>query len=214
MNENSAVMQNDSVGRKERERDQRRREILEAALGLFSQKGYEGTSMAEIAAASEFAVGTLYKFFKDKNDLYQALVADTMRQYEVPLVEALRSAGSPADRIDRFVETAAGLFVRHLPMSRVYFSQTAAAFLFPSAGLEDEAFHSYSRIIESLRATFEEGLQNGEFSGADAAVLARSLEGVLGGFLSALVRDPGSYRPDQIAALTRRVFFGPTLVGR
>lgn len=57
-------MKKDKLSRKEREQLQRRAEILQAALELFSQKGYHNVSMHEIAARAEFAVGTLYKFFK------------------------------------------------------------------------------------------------------------------------------------------------------
>lgn len=201
----------DEAGRKQRERDQRRRDILRAALTLFSQKGYERTAMSEIADASEFAVGTLYKFFKDKRGLYQALVAETTQAYEQRLVEALRGPGSEVARIERFIAVAAEMFVEHLPMAKVYFSQTAAAFLFASVGLEDEAFLSYQRIIQTLAETFRSGIAAGHFARIDPLMLAMGLEGVLGSFLGALVRSPGCYTPAQVSAASRRMFFEAVL---
>lgn len=203
----------DSSGRKQRERDQRRRDILRAALTLFSQKGYEGTSMAEIAAASEFAVGTLYKFFEDKRALYQALVAETTLLYEERLTEALRGSGDEFARIERFITVAGEMFVEHLPMAKVYFSQTAAAFLFSSIGLEDDAYVSYQRIMRALADTFRSGVESGKFVSMEPMALAMGLEGILGSFLGALVRQPGCYTPAQIADMSRRMFFDAVAAG-
>ena len=60
--------------RRERERLRQREELLAAALELFSEKGFHNVSMHEIARKAEYSVGTLYRFFKDKEDLYKALI--------------------------------------------------------------------------------------------------------------------------------------------
>ena len=67
--------------RKQQEKEARRRLILQKAQALFAQKGYRGTSMAEIARASEFAVGSLYSFFKSKEAVsYTHLTLPTNRE--------------------------------------------------------------------------------------------------------------------------------------
>lgn len=193
---------------RELERDQRRRGILDAAQALFVQKGYEATTMAEIAEGSSLAVGTLYKFFKDKRDLYQTLVAETVEDFERELTAALRDP--PDDEVGQlhhYIDLGAELFIKHLPIIRVYYSDTGAAFLFASAGLEDEAFQSYRRIVAALEETFRRGVAKGVFADLDPLVLAMGLEGVHNAFLTALVRDPASYTAEQIAAYTKRLFF-------
>lgn len=197
--------------RRDREREQRRADILRRALQFFSQKGYEGTTMAEIAAASQFAVGTLYKFFRDKRDLYQALLIDTVRDYESKMVKALEGPGDEHARLCRMIDVTSELFVRHLPMSRVYFSQSSASFLFASAGLEDETLLTYRRISSAIADVFRSGVARGIFVDIDPVVLALGLEGVINGFLAALVRDPNAYTPKQIADLTKKMFFEKTL---
>lgn len=191
-----------------RDRSERRAEILRLALELFSKKGYTGTTMAEIATAAGLAVGTLYKFFKDKNDLYQALLSETVHDFESRLTEVLKGDGPPVDRLSRFIDVGSQLFVEHLPMTRVYFSQTAAAFLFASAGLEDESYLSYRRIVDAVASVCSEAVQRGEMIDLPPNVLALGLEGVHNGFLAALVRDPGGYTPAQIATYTKQMFFG------
>lgn len=197
--------------RKSRDRDERRAEIMRAAVELFAKKGYDGTTMAEIAEATHQAVGTLYKFFKDKHDLYQALVADTVHDFERQLITALEGPGDPVDRLYRFIDVGSEMFVRHLPMTRVYFGHTAAAFLFASAGLEDESYLSYQRIVAAVEKVFREGVQAGRFVDIPPAVLAMGMEGVHNGFLAALVRDPNAFTPAQISDFTKRMYFGSVL---
>ena len=59
--------------RKERETELRRQIIIEAAEKLFLSEGYENTTMDEIARLSEYSKGTLYKYFKSKDELYLAI---------------------------------------------------------------------------------------------------------------------------------------------
>jgi AcrR family transcriptional regulator len=54
----------------------RRQEILAAACALFAEKGFAGTSMADVVAATGLATGTLYRYFPSKNDLVLAVCQD------------------------------------------------------------------------------------------------------------------------------------------
>jgi AcrR family transcriptional regulator len=59
--------------RKEREREIRSKDIIDAAESLFFSKGYDDVSMNDIAHETEMARGTLYKYFKNKNDIIAAI---------------------------------------------------------------------------------------------------------------------------------------------
>ena len=59
-------MTDQKLPRREREKLQQRREMLAAALDLFSQKGYHNVSIQEIAEKAEFAIGTLINFSRAK----------------------------------------------------------------------------------------------------------------------------------------------------
>jgi AcrR family transcriptional regulator len=62
--------------RRQREKQQRRRDIMRAARRLFWQGGYLGTTMPEIAEAVELAPGTLYLYFPSKRALYAELLLE------------------------------------------------------------------------------------------------------------------------------------------
>jgi AcrR family transcriptional regulator len=78
-----------------RKADQRRATLIEAAGKLFMKKGYEATTMDEIAAAANFAKGTLYHYFVNKAELLQVLRAE----FEKEVMKRVRSRveSCPAD---------------------------------------------------------------------------------------------------------------------
>jgi AcrR family transcriptional regulator len=59
--------------RKERERERRRQQIMVAAKRVFSQKGFNKSTMEDIAREAELSPGTLYLYFKNKDELYASL---------------------------------------------------------------------------------------------------------------------------------------------
>lgn len=59
--------------RKEREKQQRREEIIQAAEKVFFSKGFEKSTMDDIAERAELSKGTLYLYFKSKEDLHMAV---------------------------------------------------------------------------------------------------------------------------------------------
>jgi AcrR family transcriptional regulator len=59
--------------RRERERQRRRQEILDAAKKVFSRRGFKGATMEDIASEAELSTGTLYLYFKSKDELYFSL---------------------------------------------------------------------------------------------------------------------------------------------
>ncbi len=63
--------------RREREQEQLRQKILDAASELFAKDGYESVSMRKIAQKIEYSPTTIYLYFKDKNDLLHQICEET-----------------------------------------------------------------------------------------------------------------------------------------
>ena len=60
--------------RKEREKEQRRNDIIDAAETVFNEKGLEKATMDDVAAEAELSKGTLYLYFKNKDELHHAII--------------------------------------------------------------------------------------------------------------------------------------------
>ena len=100
--------------RREREKTERRRNILTAARKLFWKNGFASTTVPAIAAAAELAPGTLYLYFPSKEALYVELLIEGY----VPLLESLRAAAAsdpdPRKQAEALVDAFTG-FARQSP---------------------------------------------------------------------------------------------------
>jgi len=67
-------MKEKALTRKEREKEFRRQEILNASIKIFAQKGFKATTLDEIAEKSEFGKGTIYNYFSSKEDIYKEII--------------------------------------------------------------------------------------------------------------------------------------------
>lgn len=89
------------IQRKEREKEEMRRRILDAAIHLFRERGYQATSLRNIAEAIEYSPATIYLYFKDKNAILFALQAEAA----VSLRDHLLPAMSIEDPWRRLIES-------------------------------------------------------------------------------------------------------------
>jgi AcrR family transcriptional regulator len=81
--------------RREKEREQRRLTILAAARTVFDQHGLEGVSMDRIAQVAELAKGTVYLYFKSREELMMALIAQEMDDLIVLMQQVAESPTTP-----------------------------------------------------------------------------------------------------------------------
>lgn len=85
------------VERREREREEVRRKILEAGRELLATLGYDRLTMRRIAEAIEYSPTTLYHHFEDKDDLVKAICEEHFSQ----LLVAFAPEALPADPVER-----------------------------------------------------------------------------------------------------------------
>jgi AcrR family transcriptional regulator len=189
-------MEEQKLPRREREKLVQRQEMLAAALDLFSRKGYPNVSMQEIAEKAEFAIGTLYKFFKSKEDLYRALVREQARIFHDELSRAIGEPEDEVEKLRNFVKAKGEVFRANAAMIRIYFSETQGARHNVLAGFDSETRDLHESFMKSLASIFESGMQRGRLRRiADPYYLAVALENMTNGFLFLWLYDPGRY-PD------------------
>ena len=83
------------LGKREIQKQQVRERILEEALSLFSDRGFEKTTVADIVEQSAIARGTFYNYFPDMNSLFDALIAQLNQQ----VVEAIQYTRKHTDNL-------------------------------------------------------------------------------------------------------------------
>jgi len=196
-------MEENKVPRRERERLKQRQEMLAAALELFSEKGYHSVTMHEIAQKAEFAIGTLYKFFKNKEDLYTALMREQADKFRAALDRAVEEPTDEVEKLRSYVRTKGELFNANASMIRLYFAENGGASSDGRADLDREMRERHARFLETLASIFESGIKRKRFMKiAEPYHLAVAIESITNAFLfhwlEAPERHPYPENPDTI----------------
>jgi AcrR family transcriptional regulator len=91
--------------RRAREVAQRRLDMLAAAADVFARKGYEGAQMAEIAAAAEVSLASLYAEFRGKHEIYQAAIDDMAERLFEVLRSRVEAVADPGEALLVLIDT-------------------------------------------------------------------------------------------------------------
>lgn len=165
--------------RKHRELEGRRRDILEAAERLFSRQGYFNTSVAQIAEAAEFAIGTVYQFFPSKEDLYVSLVERKMDEFASLMDERIAAARSASEKLGAVVRTKLEYFERNREFFRIYVSEWSGFEWTMKSAFGERCWKRYQAQLDLVAGLIRDGVHRGEFRPVDPAQAAFALHGML-----------------------------------
>ncbi len=201
-------MTDKKLSRREREKCRQRKEMIAAALSLFSEKGYHNVSMQEIAETAEFAIGTLYKFFQNKEDLYKALVMEQSERFEVAFEAAIAGPADEIEKLRNFVRIRRDMCRDNLPFIRLFLAESKGASFNLKAGLDADLRKKIDAFMEKLAHIFESGMENGRFQKiADPYSLAIALDSVIDAFILLWVESPERHPFPEDPDVILNIFF-------
>jgi AcrR family transcriptional regulator len=99
--------------RRKREREQRYDDILEAAKGVFFTKGFSSSTMDDIARTAELSKGTLYLYFKNKEDLAHAVMYESFKKLKSMMVSSIQDCETGIDKIRAIVRVIPQYYDEH-----------------------------------------------------------------------------------------------------
>lgn len=190
--ERDLEMRKRRLSRREREKQAQREAMLEAALLLFSEKGYHSASMQEIAERAEFAVGTLYKVFENKADLYRNVVLEQIEEFDEAFDQAVNGLTDEVEQLKSYVRLKCEKYRDNLPFVRLLIAENGGSRLnVTAASLGAEVQKRYQDFLERLAVIFETGMANKRFKPiAPAFQMAVALDSAVNAFLLLWVEDP------------------------
>lgn len=184
-------MKNNSLPRREREKLRQRHDIIKAALDLFSEFGYHNVSMHKIAKQAEFAIGTMYKFFPNKEELYREMIMEFSERVNAILIEALEISGNEIVKLNNYVKVKGEVLMENEATLKLYIGRTHLGSTDITACLNEDIRILYEKLLEKLAAVFESGIKTGLFKPLlEPYYLAVSLNSTLSSFLLLWLRDP------------------------
>ena len=165
--------------RKEREFNLRRAEILENAEKIFAVKGFYNATVAEIAGASGFAVGTIYQFFESKEQLYAALLTEKLKM----LYEGIRKAVGQETGVFRKIEVLAASNFRFVEdnaaFCSIFIRGDHLSLSEGSEALRTRIMGDYAEYVSFIENVIREGIQTGDLKKMDPRMMASALIGII-----------------------------------
>ena len=180
---------------------------METALALFSQKGFANVSIQEIALKAEFAVGTIYKFFSTKDDLYHEVLKEKFFELYGILSEALDVSGTEIDKMKSFLETKITWFRKNLDYVRLYVTETFGVGFIDKEELDQIKNTIHTDLINKITELFKSGIEKKRFMKMDPGILAISLNGLSNGILFEMIDNRNSQPLDLDTVL--KIFLQP-----
>lgn len=187
--------------RRERERLRHRQEILEAARKVIAVRGLEGLTVEQVAREAEFAVGSIYRHFRSKEEMIEVLLGEFAEPH-FEEIEALPGSGLPfAEQLDRLVRSSYEHRVESLPLLKVF---VGAPGNLPSP--DGERMRAFMmRHLRAFDGVLRVGQEEGALAPGDRAPMAVALTGLVESFSKWTMFGPSPLAED-VPALVCRAF--------
>ncbi len=163
--------------RKGRERERRRQQIMVAAKTVFHRNGFNKATMEDIAREAELSPGTLYLYFKNKNELYASLSLRILQYLLIRLEEVRVKEGIDSKkRLELLKESIYDVYEFDPQMFiKMFHFQSSEIFESLTAQLQNEIKVLYLKARDAIAALFQEGIENGVFIQEKSGILAEMI---------------------------------------
>jgi AcrR family transcriptional regulator len=174
------------------ERADKRGQILDAALRLFSERGFHGSAVPDIARAAGVGTGTIYRYFPDKEGLVNALYQHWRARFNALVLAPMPADLPPRAQFDLYWQRLVG-FAQQQPVAARFLE------LHHHADYLDDTSKQVGRIYPVAMRTFvRAGIGAGILRTAPPEALIALMQGAMLGLLKQDEASPGGMLTEQL----------------
>ena len=174
-----------SAERKIREKEELKKSILNEAKSLFLEKGFEKTSIRNIADKIEYSPGIVYHYFKDKNEIFHALHTEGFQELR-KRIGILSAVSDPMSRLKAMGKIYIEFGLENKDMYDLMFILEAPIDYVEA--IDDMCWSEGDSIFDQLRVTVKECMQKGHFQGHRLEALSFMIWASVHGMVSLKIR--------------------------
>jgi len=183
-------------------REDKKARIMEAAISVFSRKGFPGATMDDVASEAGLGKGTLYLYFPSKEDLLKEILAGGLHILRKRLQEIADDTGSARERLEAMA---------HLELELICTNRDLVQFIVDGVGGLGEAFRgilmrSKREMIETVSGVVEDGIRRGEFGPVDVDIFSKAFLGSIWSVASSVLEENPDFEPVEAARGIVEVF--------
>ncbi len=182
------------MGIRAEQKEKRHKEILEKSLDLFLHKGFQGTSVRDIATAVHSSPALPFHYFESKDDILIALLTTAMGGVQ-SANSMFAGEGTPIELFDSIVHMIFGSFADCAVSAPLFLLVHQVAILDSMPAKAKEIIGSVPTIENSIPVIME-GQKRGEIRPGDPALLAVTFWSAIQGVAETIAMNPGCPAPD------------------
>ena len=183
----------------------KREAILRAAIKVFAGKGYFNSKVADIAGQAGIADGTIYLYFKSKDEILHQIFDRAMGEFISEGIRELNRLPSPADKLRRIAELHLARLGADRDLAVVFQVELRGSTKF----MREFSAAGFARYLEIIRKTIADGQTAGLFrSDIKPITAAKVFYGALDEMVTNWILSPRAYALEPMAEDVTRIFFG------
>jgi len=178
------------------------RHNLKTAAGMFAKKGYYQTTVDDMARALGVAKGTIYYHFKNKEELYLAIIQEGISLFEKQIRLDMSGSKTPAGKIKKIISGMLVFVEEEKDLVFLFIKELCGT------DLQREALAKMLSVsIGMIRGVIEEGVKTGDFKNLDPEMTTSTLFGMI--IIPALhfISYTKKIPHDQVNAVVEVLFF-------
>jgi TetR/AcrR family transcriptional regulator, fatty acid metabolism regulator protein len=160
---------------KKRDTENTRSRILDAALEVFSLKGYHDTRVDEIVELSETSKGSVYFHFPNKQRLFLALVDKFADLLERRVIEAISKEEQGIARVQAALEAVLGTFGHYRRLAKILLIQAVGL----GAVFEEKRLEIHNRFAGLIKTYLDQSIELGDIEPVDTRIVAYAWMGAI-----------------------------------
>ena len=165
------------------DKEEKKRQIINAAMPVFARNGLYNTKMADIALAAGIGKGTIYEYFKSKEDIFVEAFEYFMKDMETEVAKKLYKLTDPGEKLIAIIEAFFGSFESFHDSLYIMFDFWAEGIRKRDKRMEDYLKKVYHDYREFMAAILDEGKAKGIFREVDSNMIASSILGAMDGLI-------------------------------
>ncbi len=169
--------------RKEMEFQLRRSEILNQAEKIFALKGFYNTTMADIANASGFAIGSLYQYFAGKENLYTTMVSEKLDRMYAEIRESVNGEENVIDKIKKLIRTHFKFVEDNIDFCNLFIRGEGVTLSKGETVLRDKMIEDYLSHVGFVESIMNRGMEAKTLKAMEPRMMAYTLLGIIRSFI-------------------------------
>ena len=139
-------------------REERREQIIQAAMTVFGRKSYHRSKIGEIAKEAEIGKSTVYEYFDSKKDLFEEMIRFIAQDYYEDVKDALKRGNTCREKLLSFAKNHSSFIKSHMELAENTMSDSASV----SLEIKKEMLGWKMKIFQLVEDVLQEGIKSGE----------------------------------------------------